>query len=104
MRKACQWAGNLTAPDFAEKMSFNNWCWLAHKAKQTSEKRLDPDSIEIQLFSSGRWRLYGDLGESRRKNETSLGATAAERCIDWGKGYRAPCLGSSSGILLSASS
>lgn len=71
-------------------MSFNNWCWLAHKAKQTLEKRLDPDSTEIRPLSSGRWRLYGDLGESWRKNETSLGGAAPERRSDWGNSYRAP--------------
>lgn len=67
---------------FCWKMSFNKWTWLAHKAKQTSEKWLDPGSKEIQLLSFGRWILYGGLEESRRKKEASLGDNST-RETDW---------------------
>lgn len=78
---------------FCWKMSFNNWCWLAHKAKQTSEKQLDPDSIEIQLFSSGRWRLYGDLGESRRKKWDITGSYSSREMHWLGKGLQSTVSG-----------
>lgn len=87
---------------FCWKMSFNNWCWLAHKAKQTSEKWLDPGSIKIQLLSFGGWRLYGVWRSHGGRKRHHWEITAPERQIASGNSYRALCLGSNTGILVQA--
>lgn len=55
---------------FCWKMFFNPLCRLPHNARPPLQKPWGSGSMEIQLFSSGRWRLCGglqppDMGRSR---------------------------------------